>query len=54
MRGVLDSGPIIYLSWIDHLDLLDTLFEDLLRQNGFWISAKLAETIQHEESEAET
>jgi len=29
MRVVLDSGPIIHLSWIDHLDLLDTLFEEV-------------------------
>jgi predicted nucleic acid-binding protein len=29
MRVVLDSGPIIHLSWIDALDLLATLFEEV-------------------------
>jgi predicted nucleic acid-binding protein len=27
MRAVLDAGPVIHLSWIDQLDLLDALFE---------------------------
>lgn len=30
MRVVLDSGPVIHLSWINRLDLLDTLFEEVL------------------------
>ncbi|MDP9371505.1 MAG: DUF3368 domain-containing protein [Chloroflexota bacterium] len=30
MRVVSDAGPIIHLSWIDHLDLLDALFEEVL------------------------
>jgi predicted nucleic acid-binding protein len=29
MRVVLDSGPIIHLSWIGRLPLLDALFEEL-------------------------
>ena len=29
MRVVLDSGPVIHLSWINRLDLLDTLFEEV-------------------------
>lgn len=30
MRVVLDAGPIIHLSWIDRLDLLDAIFEEVL------------------------
>jgi len=30
MRVVLDVGPIIHLSWIDRLYLLDALFEEIL------------------------
>ncbi len=29
MRAVVDAGPVIHLSWIDHLDLLDHLFEEV-------------------------
>lgn len=29
MRVVLDSGPILHLSWIEKLDLLDILFEEV-------------------------
>jgi uncharacterized protein len=30
VKAVFDSGPVIHLSWIGHLFLLPTLFEDLL------------------------
>lgn len=29
MRAVVDAGPVIHLSWIDRLDLLDQLFEEV-------------------------
>lgn len=29
MRAVLDAGPIIHLSWIDRLDLLNVIFEEV-------------------------
>lgn len=30
MRAVTNAGPLIHLSWIDQLDLLRTLFDELL------------------------
>lgn len=30
MRAVADAGPLIHLSWIDHVDLLGQLFEEVL------------------------
>ncbi|MBI3978855.1 MAG: hypothetical protein HY331_11780 [Chloroflexi bacterium] len=30
MRAVLDAGPIIHLSWLNHLDFLDRLFEEVI------------------------
>lgn len=30
VRAVTDAGPVIHLSWIDCLDVLDTLFEEVL------------------------
>ncbi|MCA1723182.1 MAG: hypothetical protein LC748_02795 [Thermomicrobia bacterium] len=30
MRAVLDAGPIIHLSWIRRLDLLNTIFEEVI------------------------
>jgi predicted nucleic acid-binding protein len=30
MRAVSDAGPLIHLSWIDQLDLLDQLFEEVV------------------------
>lgn len=30
MRAVADAGPLIHLSWIDRLDLLGDLFEEVL------------------------
>jgi predicted nucleic acid-binding protein len=30
VRAVADAGPIIHLSWIDRLDLLSALFEEVL------------------------
>lgn len=29
MRAVVDAGPVIHLSWIDRLDLLDQLFDEV-------------------------
>lgn len=29
MKGALDAGLIIHFSWIDHLDLLDRVFEEV-------------------------
>jgi predicted nucleic acid-binding protein len=30
MRAVSDAGPLIHLSWIDQLDLLNQLFEEIV------------------------
>lgn len=30
MRAVADAGPLIHLSWIDRIDLLPLLFEEIL------------------------
>ena len=30
MRAVSDAGPLIHLSWISHLDLLNALFDEVL------------------------
>jgi predicted nucleic acid-binding protein len=30
VRAVLDAGPLIHLSWIDQLDLLPSLFDELI------------------------
>lgn len=30
MRAVLDAGPLIHLSWIDQVDLLHGLFEEVI------------------------
>jgi len=30
MRAVTDAGPLIHLSWVDRLDLLNALFEEVL------------------------
>lgn len=34
MRVVLDAGPIIHLSWIDHLSILGALFDECLIPNA--------------------
>ena len=36
MRAESDTGPLIRLSWIDRLDLLDELFDELLIPVGVW------------------
>lgn len=30
MRAVSDAGPLIHLSWIDQVDLLERIFEERL------------------------
>ncbi|HYU20385.1 MAG TPA: DUF3368 domain-containing protein, partial [Chloroflexota bacterium] len=34
MRAVSNAGPLIHLSWIDRLDLLDELFEEVVVPDG--------------------